>query len=571
MSLHSTAPLDILFIDQPLSLNERYSPLAFEMLAAYLEPLGLSCGVMGFYNRNIAAVEEVHLDYIVEQLEGLKFRMVGITLSGFDMIEPSHQLAQSIKARFPGIKFIVGGFFTTFYPVEILENNPAFDYLIVGDGEKPLYHLLTTPEKDIPGAAIAGLAYREPITGKVIYTLAGPQMDLGQLPLPINRFTCQMVEAFGRNVAIAGLCTSKGCRNNCSFCSVAETSNLLTPRQRRRTLSAEKSLERIASLVEAGAKVIRVIDTDFIGGDFERSATIAEGILKNGWNLNLFIDVCFSDLDEGLFRLLAKAGFNGLVGIESLASQDRKLFHKIPASVKLIYEKMEAIENTGFHLYSSFILYNPRSTLDDLELNLAFIRRFRRGFKCKTFFTYLRVDKNPFLSSYLERRGVIRQDQAELFRSFAAIQDAFPKGDLDRLQLLLPYSLEIVPHFQQESTSFVFHNMYQLLYWTWFYQFRLILYHNMDRSCFLFAPPTDNSQEFFSCSDALFDLCADTMQSLITRARARKFEIEDLKVQCEQARSYWKDYVEQEARLGGMSPYLALRDFTPFKISLMGR
>jgi len=333
---------------------------------------------------------------------------------------------------------------------------------------------------------------------------------------------------------------------------------LLSHQHRRRALSAEKTLGRIKSLVEAGIRVIRVVDTDFIGGNPARAVAIAKGILDNEWDINLFIDVCFADLDEDLFRLLAKAGFNGLVGIESLSYDDRKLFRKILISKEKIYAKMEAIERTGFHLYSSFILYNPQTTLDDLELNLAFIRRFRKSFKCKTFFTYLRVDKNPFLSNYLEDRGALGEKQAERFRSLNDIQENVETENLDRLQLLLPYSLELVPQFQDDKTHFVFHSMYHLLYWAWFYQFRLILYHNMDRSCFLNAPPTEDAESFLSDSDALFDLCADTMQELIDRARRNNFEISDLEENCERRRAYWKVYVEQEARLENKDPFITV-------------
>jgi radical SAM superfamily enzyme YgiQ (UPF0313 family) len=551
---------DILLIDQPLSLNERYNPLAFEMLSAYLEKRGLLCHCMGFYNRNIAAVAEVPVQYIVEHLERKNFRFVGLSLPGFDMIAPSNLLAQAIKSRFPQVKIVVGGFFTTFYPREILEKNPGIDYLVVGDGEEPLFELLTTPGEEIPAKAIPGLAYRHPTDGNVVYTSAAPQQDLMSLPLPSTRYLEGMIAAFGRDVAIAGLCTSKGCRNNCSFCSVAETSNLLSPHQRRRALTAERVLELIAHLVSANTRLIRVVDTDFIGGDADRAAAIANGIINAGWNLNLFIDVCFSDLDEDLFRLLAQAGFNGLVGIESLSAADRKLYRKIRAGSDAIYRKMEAIEKTGFQLYSSFILYNPRTTLDDLELNLAFIRRFRKSFKCKTFFTYLRVDKSPFLSKYLEGNGMLDHSQAEQFRDLAPVQSAVADSETDRLQLLLPYSFETIPQFLHPETAFVFHNMYKLLYWSWFYQFRMILYHNMDRSCFTVLPPTEDAGAFLQHSNALFDLCADTMQSLIEKARRNDFELANLKAKCNAARVYWKSYVEQEANIHNLSPYLTVED-----------
>ena len=551
---------DILFIDQPLSLNERYSPLAFEMLTAFLEEHGIKCHTIGFYNRNIAAVGEVPIDYLLDQIRGMNFRFVGVTLPGFEMIAPSHQLAQTIKANIPDVKFIVGGFFATFYPKDILQNNPAFDYLIVGDGEEPLYRLLSTPEEQIPSIGIPGLAYRSPITGEVCFSPAAKQKDLMSLPFPTTRYLGQMITSFGRDYTIAGLCTSKGCRYNCSFCSVAETSNLLSPRERRRSLSAARTLEQIAQLVEVGARIIRVVDTDFIGGDFDRAAAIAQGIIDHGWNLNLFIDVCFSDLDENLFRLLARAGFNGLVGIESVSGEDRNLYRKIRASLDDIYKKMEAIERSGFQLYSSFILFNPRSTLEDLELNLAFIKRFRRSFKCKTFFTYLRVDKNPFLSIYLQDKGILAENQAEQFRSFEAVKATIAEKELDRLQLLLPYSFELVPQFLHPETSFVFHSMYQLLYWSWFYQFRMILYHNMDRSCFLHDPPTEYADDFLAHSNALFDLCADTLQHLIEKARRGDYDNSDLKAKCDQARAVWKAYVEQEVQMGGNSLYVTVED-----------
>jgi hypothetical protein len=88
----------------------------------------------------------------------------------------------------------------------------------------------------------------------------------------------------------------------------------------------------------------------------------------------------------------------------------------------------------------------------------------------------------------------------------------------------------------------------------------MILYHNMDRSCFTVLPPTEDAGAFLQHSNALFDLCADTMQSLIEKARRNDFELANLKAKCNAARVYWKSYVEQEANIHNLSPYLTVED-----------
>ena len=119
-------------------------------------------------------------------------------------------ICADLKQVLPGIKIIAGGPEVSYDADRFMDENPAIDYVICGEGEVTLLELLNnikgggTPEK------IAGIAYRQ---GSIAVNQERPLIqDLDSIPFPYkNKLTYY-------NKRIIYYEASRGCPFNCSYC-----------------------------------------------------------------------------------------------------------------------------------------------------------------------------------------------------------------------------------------------------------------------------------------------------------------------------------------------------------------
>jgi radical SAM superfamily enzyme YgiQ (UPF0313 family) len=117
------------------------------------------------------------------------------------------EVARLAKALNPAVVTVFGGVTPTFLWRHFLTHFPEIDYVVVGEGEFPLLHLVQALEKTpAPDpAAIQGLAWRDG-GGPVCNPAPKPIRNLDVLPQPARYFRFQ-------HVAL-----TRGCPGNCTFC-----------------------------------------------------------------------------------------------------------------------------------------------------------------------------------------------------------------------------------------------------------------------------------------------------------------------------------------------------------------
>ena len=132
----------------------------------------------------------------------------------------SIETANKIKKKYPKTPIIFGGPLCTILPETVLDN-PAVDYVCVGDGEKPLAELLSAIENSEPKEKIghiSNICYKDngrKIIKKISYIVENlsdypyPDFDLYQDKLSSYHFTHPIV------------ITSRGCPFSCTYCSTA--------------------------------------------------------------------------------------------------------------------------------------------------------------------------------------------------------------------------------------------------------------------------------------------------------------------------------------------------------------
>lgn len=134
-------------------------------------------------------------------------------------------LCQAIKKRFPHSILIAGGEHVTAMPEFCLQECPAMDIIVLGEGEETVVELINTLEARRPLKEVAGLAFRGQ-EAEVIFTprrsrirniddIPPPAWDL----IPLETYLAGGY-SFGVNIGrTIPMIATRGCPYQCTFCS----------------------------------------------------------------------------------------------------------------------------------------------------------------------------------------------------------------------------------------------------------------------------------------------------------------------------------------------------------------
>jgi radical SAM superfamily enzyme YgiQ (UPF0313 family) len=245
-------------------------------------------------------------------------------------------------------KVVMGGSHVSADPHSVLRD-PAVDFVVTGEGERPLVELLR--------ALAAGASCSR-------WVNSGRKDDPpDEVPIPdLSSLRPESYRLRGRPMVF--LVTSRSCPHRCSFCSVHATFGL-----RYRRASVARVVEEMKLRYREGYRVFdfeddnltyykdemkelcRAIRREFPDGDVELVA-------MNG--------ISYLSLDTELLRLMREAGFTRLN--LALVSSDTSVLEttKRPHTVERYLEVVEAAHRLGFEITSYQILglpFEPRASM----------------------------------------------------------------------------------------------------------------------------------------------------------------------------------------------------------------
>jgi len=210
------------------------------------------------------------------------------------------RLGAQIKRLHPASHLTAGGPHASPLAVEWLSHYPAFDSVVIGEGEATTVELAERLRDGQPSEAIAGTAYRGPDG-----PLLGPPREfiseLDSLARPWEHFDYGF------------LITSRGCPGKCTFCC--------SPRlwgQKVRFRSAENVLDELEELVvRRGHRYLHVKDDTFTAGR-KRLLAICQGIADRRLVFRWACETRVNLLDTEILAALRRAGCVKVnLGIES--------------------------------------------------------------------------------------------------------------------------------------------------------------------------------------------------------------------------------------------------------------
>lgn len=269
-------------------------PLGIMVLSTYLRQHGYSADCLD------ANTDRLSIDDIVRHIDKHDYGLVGIT-TWTDFWYPVWKLVRAIKHQCKKTKIVLGGPHCFVYPKESLLYSEA-DYVIAGDGEEPLLHLVKSLQSNNELGDCKGLWYKT-TNGEVfqptikIATISNPSI----IPTPDRSLLLhtKYSSVIGKSEYETTMVTSRGCPHNCIFCKMHSQKISIRP--------AEAIVDEFEQIYKMGIHDIQVYDDTFTWSK-KRVHEICDGIIKRGINVRWAIRDRVNRADPEMYKKLRKAG-----------------------------------------------------------------------------------------------------------------------------------------------------------------------------------------------------------------------------------------------------------------------
>jgi radical SAM superfamily enzyme YgiQ (UPF0313 family) len=302
---------------------------------------------------------------IEQEIAPLKPDLVGIS----SLFTPYYREVLEIAARVKKhlrMPVVVGGSHASAVPESMLAS-PSVDYVIRGEGEKPLVELLRYLRGENDIASVPNLSYKR--NGVHCSNPMGENFPLDELPFPDLSDTAPSTYQFAGK-PMTFMITSRSCPHKCSFCSVHTT---FGTNYRRRSL--ENVLEEIELRYRQGYRVIDFEDDNLTYYKMtfkELCRRLIARFPDREMELVAMNGISYLSLDDELLELMYHAGFShlnlALVSSDKTVRETTKRPHTLEAYLKIV-RRAHAL---GFKVVSYQILGLPNESLDSMIQTLAF-------------------------------------------------------------------------------------------------------------------------------------------------------------------------------------------------------
>ena len=307
-------------------------------------------------------------DEIEAEVAALKPDIVGISSLFTPYYREALECAARVKKKLDAI-VLMGGSHASAVPQALLAS-PHVDYVIRGEGERPLVEFLRALQSRSTFACVPNLAYKR--DGEVICNPLQENYTLDDLPFPeLSDFAPATYSLAGKPMTF--MITSRSCPHKCSFCSVHTT---FGTDYRRRSL--DSVFNEIELRYNQGYRVIDFED-DNLTFYKETFKDLCRRLIARFPNRDIeFVamnGISYLSLDDELLGLMYQAGFShlnlALVSSDKTVRETTKRPHTLEAYVKVV----NRAHQLGFKIVSYQILGLPNESLDSMTQTLAFNAR----------------------------------------------------------------------------------------------------------------------------------------------------------------------------------------------------
>jgi anaerobic magnesium-protoporphyrin IX monomethyl ester cyclase len=337
-------------------------PLGLMSIAAYLEQRGIDVEIIDCYGTP-ARVDELAADIVARSPD-----VVGFSCTTSCFLE-GYAIAERLKDKDDRIAVVFGGAHASAVGPALLDDFPAIDYLVVGEGEVTFYELISSDRKNV--ASIPGVGYR--LDGKGILSAARQNIkDLDSLPFPAYR----RLPGFPKRYYLplfsyptapnTSVISSRGCPYQCSYC---DRSVFRTGFRANSPAYVHEHLEYLHR--DFGIRHVFFYDDLFT---FDRGRIESLCVLKEKKKLPVTYN-CIARLehvDEELLALLKRSGcWQVNFGIES---GDPELLgkHRKGYALDQVHRKLLMVKNAGMRVKGLFMIGLPGETEQSIRRTIDY-------------------------------------------------------------------------------------------------------------------------------------------------------------------------------------------------------
>ena len=328
-------------------------PLALEYLAAGVRLDGHDVSVLDL---------RFHPDALDTEIARFAPEVIGITAFSMHVLSALRILAH-VRQLAPDCVTVVGGHHATLLPEDFFE--PQVDYVVSGEGVRPLRRLLERLAGGGDGRGLAGVWARD---GQGFALGGTPEpLDPDALPRPDRTVVGDDRQRYFidwmRPVALVR--TSVGCPYRCTFCSLWK---IMDGKYVMR--SVETVVEEIATLEEPW--VFLVDDEAFIHGPRMRS--LAQALRAAGVHKRFFTYCRIDSLlrQREVLAAWRQVGLERLfIGIDGISASELTEYNK-RLNLAQIEAGLAAADELGIEVFAQFVV-NPLYTRRDFQRLARFV------------------------------------------------------------------------------------------------------------------------------------------------------------------------------------------------------
>lgn len=418
--------MKILLIYPPLTFHKldvslpiKSTLIGLSYIAAVLQKKGhevkiLDCLISSFdrYNVDENFIRSGLSDkQIFDTIKAFNPGAVGVSNMFTSYFKNAHDVAKLVKEYNKDILVVFGGAHSSTFPESVMKDNNV-DVVVIGEGENTISELLDRYKEKRDFSGIRGIMFR--LNGKIVREAPRQLIqNLDEIPFPawgLLEKDLEVVKKEGRKSKmimrkpIGNILTSRGCPNDCYFCSV----KLIWTREWR-----ARTAKNIVDEIEFMKKKYEYREFHFVDDNSSvskiRMHEICDELIKRKLNVKLVTPtgIAIATLDKEILAKMKKAGFYRLCfGIESGHPETQKIIKK-RLDLSKAKEVIKEANKLGFWTGGTFIIGFPHEKIKDIMATLSFAKESNIDFAV----IYL-LTPQPGTDVYaiLKEQGLINMD-----------------------------------------------------------------------------------------------------------------------------------------------------------------
>jgi len=339
-------------------------PLGLASIAAYLEREGLKADIIDCYAHPDS--DSLIIDYARQKRPAY----VGLSCTTSSFLD-GVRIAELVKEELCGVRAVFGGVHVSAMKEKVLEDFPAVDFVVVGEGEQTLTELLKAGNREPEG--IEEVIYRDG-SGAVVYNgYRENRLELDSLPFPAYEKLAgypdaYMLPIFNYPKAPNTSCiSSRGCPYACSYCDRSVF------RRNFRYNSAEYLYDHLHYLKEKfGIRHINFYDDQFTFNR-QRVVDFTTMMIERPLGMTFNCAVRAEHIDFDLLKLMKRAGCWMIsLGIET-GDPDLLAQHRQNADLNMLAEKIRLIKKAGIRVKGLLMMGLPGETESSIQKSMDYV------------------------------------------------------------------------------------------------------------------------------------------------------------------------------------------------------